>query len=144
MSTEQKFLATVDEGAMLVFDDQIGWRSWLMRRIGQRVWVTLAPWFKRRTILQNARYWSQYVPFAADVWEQRYGRPFSKEETHDLLCKAFLGIDYIEVDGKRLETRKHSSELDTAQFAAFNDRVELWIWEAHKVNPQLIDYDANL
>jgi hypothetical protein len=76
---------------------------------------------KKRTKAQNRRYWGRGI--LSQVAMQAAGGKYSPETWHEQFKRMFIGITELpngEVIGKS------STELDTAQFCEFSDKVEAY------------------
>lgn len=138
------FRATVRDG-LLVWSEPARAAAWLAMAKDKPLLVTLEREPHRRTLAQNRRYWSALVPFAAEVFQQRTGQPFSKDTAHYALKLAFLG--HIEVPGpggQIVLVPKSSAELDTAGFAGYCNRIEAWIEQEFHVKPELIQAEEDI
>ena len=78
---------------------------------------------KKRTNLQNRRYWGNGV--LKQIAEQAAvnGRMYSPEIWHELFKKQFIGVEELP-DGSLIG--KSSTELTTAEFCEFCDKVEAY------------------
>lgn len=89
---------------------------------GGRAWVlTVAP--RKRTALQNKRYWGRGV--LAQVAEQAAidGRLFSAETWHEQFKRQFIGV--VELPCGQV-VGKSSTDLTTVEFGIFCDQVEAY------------------
>lgn len=122
----------------IVFLEAARAAAWLAMAGTQTFTVTLERESKRRSLLQNSRYWVAYVPFVQECLEQKYDTPFSRDMAHHAMCVAFIGHIVIEIGGQEITIRKESKKLSTEKFAKFTNDVERYIEQTWNINPALI------
>lgn len=85
--------------------------------------LTLTVSLKKRTKPQNRRYWGRGV--LAQIAEQATvnGRLFSANTWHEQFKRQFIGV--IELPNGDV-VGKSSTDLNTAEFCEFSDKVEAW------------------
>lgn len=93
---------------------------------GNRFTETIERQKSQRSASQNARHWATVVPLWQECMRQTRGLVMSRDQVHDMLCRAFIGT---------LETpygpvRKESKSLSTAEFVRFEDECLLALEEA--------------
>lgn len=131
-------LSARQASGQIVFLEPARAAAWLSMAKDQTFTVTLEREPKRRSLLQNSRYWVAYVPFVQECLEQKYDTPFSRDMAHHAMCVAFIGHIVIEIGGQEITIRKESKKLSTEEFAKFTDDVEQYIEQTWNINPALI------
>lgn len=134
--------ATVGEAGQLMWSEPVRYKAWAAVARGRHVTVTLERLRLRRSTVANARYWACLVPFAAEIFEQRTGQPFTKDMAHYALKLAFLGHQTVIVAGVEVLVPKSTADLPVGEFNDYTQRIEAWIWQEFKVNPELIEAEA--
>lgn len=82
----------------------------------------------RRSTPANARYWVLLHAISEGVPVQ--GKHHSSEVWHTYFKSKFLGCEEVTLpNGKTMQFPHSSAELDTAEFADFMMKVELWAGE---------------
>ena len=103
----------------LVIDQPMRWKGFLARQEGKRVTVTVEREIIRRTLSQNAWYWSIIVPTVASVLSRTRDVPLSNDQTHYVLKSAFIGVDETPLG----PVPKSSAKLSTKEFSDYCDRI---------------------
>lgn len=103
------------------------WPIAMREYAGKEVTVEIEPKRERRTSKANARYWTILEPLARHYLNlKRPGLlPLHKKQVHALLVTAFVGSEDTELGPTPMETHT----LDTQQFHAFTEQVELFLRE---------------
>lgn len=76
-----------------------------------------------RSLSQNRRYHGLIVPMVREILSVGQPLPFSKDEVHWALKRAFIGVR----ESRLGPIPKSSKELDVPQFAAFMNESESWM-----------------
>jgi hypothetical protein len=103
----------------LTIDQPLRWAAMLARQDGKRVSVTVEREIVRRTLSQNAWYWSIIVPTVASVLSRTRDVPLSNDQAHYVLKSAFIGLDETPLG----PVPKSSAALSTKEFAEYCDRI---------------------
>lgn len=138
MSRTLTLRAKVNQDGKFIFEEPAKVAAWKTMARGMDVIVTLERGSKRRTLLQNSRYWVAYVPFVQECLSQKYDCEISRDQAHEAMCIAFIGHIVVEIGGEEIHLRKKSSVLSTEQFSKFTDEVERYIETEWRMNPALI------
>jgi len=87
--------------------------------------------YKKRSLKQNAYYWSVVVPMVKDgLNDQGWDEIRYAEEAHEVIKGQFLSKSVPNtLTGEILEIRGSSSDLTTTEFLAFIDQVIKWAAE---------------
>lgn len=82
---------------------------------------------QKRSLNQNAYYWSVVVPMCRDLLES-YGNELDDEETHSFLKEHIgkLTASVVDAEGKRKAIVKSSAALTTAEFEAYILKITAW------------------
>jgi hypothetical protein len=118
-----KFPGEVKKGRLLI--DAAALAIALREFEGKRVVVEIEREKSIRSIKQNSRYWGLIVPLAGDYLSKTRDVPLSRDQTHYVLKSAFLGCEETELGLIPMDSRT----LTTAQFAAYCEKVTLWLSE---------------
>ena len=118
-----KLSGVVKDGELVI--DPVAWAIALREFAGRRVIVDIDAERSVRSIRANNRYWGVLVPLAGDFLSKTRDVPLSKEQVHFVLTSAFLGCDETPLGLVPMRTR----DLDTKQFAAYCEKVALWLME---------------
>ena len=110
------------DGKSFVPDARGRWVGWLARYKGRRVMLTAEPERKRRTLKQNARYWSLIVP----VYQEWVGEP-DKLQAHEDLLSLHNRADRPLPTGEVVKVVKRSKHLTVEEFLEYGRRVETWL-----------------
>ncbi len=89
---------------------------------GKRVTVEIEVRRERRSTQANNRYWL-LVELAMALLSKTRDVPLSKEQAHYVLVSAFAGCEETNLGLVPVRT----SSMDTAQFAAYCEKVEAWL-----------------
>lgn len=84
----------------------------------------------KRSVAQNKRAWARLVRGCQEVLSQRTTVPLSKEQTWDVLKRAFLG----EIETPLGRVPMESKNLPTKEFAELCDRIEAHFVAEYGVN----------
>lgn len=90
---------------------------WLAAHDGQAIAVTLSRKKVTRTNRQNRTYWGLVIAAISEHTGH------TAEEIHEILKSMFLPRKYITLAGLEREIGKTTTELSTAEFAKYLDRV---------------------
>lgn len=120
MSEPLRFRGLVGDAGELRLDEPGRWRATLIGMRGKRIELALEAERKVRTNPQLRRYFKCIVPVVAAVLSVGRALPLSKEQTHRLLCGAFIGYESTPLGDVPIE----SKTLTPAQFAAYCDAIE--------------------
>jgi len=150
MDLRIRLSAKVDQEGRLVWNEPARFRAWAALAKGKSVEVNLERQHSRRSSQANRWYWSALVPFAAEVFEQKTGQPFTKDAAHYALKLAFLGHTNVQVktsvayggSGVIVAVPASTAKLSVEEFQAYCQRIEAWIEQEFKVKPELIDAEA--
>ena len=129
MTRPKRFAAKVDDAAALHVAEPLAWRAALQRLRGQVVYVQIESLRQIRSGAQNRRYWGLVVPLVAEVLSENREVPLSSEQAHEVCKYAFLGRDRTALGPVPRSTRG----LNTADFAAYCERIEHWLLHSHGV-----------
>jgi len=146
MDLRIRLSAKVDQEGRLVWNEPARFRAWAALAKGKNVEVNLERQHSRRSSQANRWYWSALVPFAAEVFEQKTGQPFTKDAAHLALKLAFLGHVNVGLDVFQgyppVIVPGSTAKLSVEEFQAYCQRIEAWIQQEFKVKPELIDAEA--
>lgn len=109
----------------VAWDIPEGWPIAMREFDGKRVVVDIDVQKNSRTDKQNRRYFGMIVPLWMECMHQTRGLVMSKDQVHDMLCRAFIGT----LDTPYGPVRKESKVLSTAEFVHFCDQCELALEE---------------
>ena len=103
-----------------------GARSQLLERIAaldlSRAWeVTIQPHVARRSLGQNARYWTLLTAAAAECGH-------SVDELHDIAKAQFLGYEQVAFRGHVASRLRSTAKLTRPDFDDYVVRVEAWLF----------------
>jgi len=113
------FRARVDEQSKLVVLEVGRWAGVLARLKGKAVEVSITAEPRTHTRSQRGWYRASIVPEVAAFLSEAKGYPISKEQAHELLKQAFIGIVTVEVGGIALTVGISTKTLDPGQFSDF-------------------------
>ena len=119
MTTPSTFRARVDEQSKLVVREAGRWAGLLSKLKGREVEVTICAEPKTHTRSQRGWYRVSIVPEVAAFLSEAKGYPISKDQTHELLKQAFVGVITAEVNGVITTVGISTKTLDPAQFSDF-------------------------
>ena len=142
MDLRIRLSAKVDQEGRLVWNEPARFRAWAALAKGKNVEVNLERQHSRRSSQANRWYWSALVPFAAEVFSQKTGQPFTKEAAHLALKLAFAGHQEIVVAGVAVLLPTSTAKMSVEEFQSYGNKIEAWIQEEFKVDPALIEADA--
>ena len=97
------------------------WSGWLMKHNGKPVTVIVSRVKHRRTLAQNARYWSLIVPCFSE-WSG-----YETDEAHELLKGMFLKQEVSLPSGELVERVRSTTELSTAEHTEYCRKVETFL-----------------
>lgn len=109
----------------IAWDIPEAWPIAMREYDGKRVVVAIERETHARTEKQNRRYFGGIVTLWIECMRQTRGLQMSKDQVHDMLCRAFIGT----IDTPFGPVRKESKVLTTAEFAHFCDQCELALEE---------------
>ena len=94
---------------------------------GKDICITVERKRKKRSLNQNAYYWSVVIPLIRAKLEE-YGNEVDDEETHSFLKEHVGKLTGSVVDsvGRRVAVTKSSASLTTAEFENYLLRVTAW------------------
>jgi hypothetical protein len=119
VTTLSTFRARVDEQSRLVFREAGRWAGVLLNLRGKEVEVCITPEPKTHTRSQRGWYRASIVPEVAAFLSEAKGYQISKEQAHELLKQAFIGVLTVEVAGVATVVGISTKTLDPAQFSDF-------------------------
>jgi|TARA_Y100000034_G_scaffold106893_1_gene135944 hypothetical protein len=111
------FSARVKSGKV-VFDNRQLLDSYLTTLEGKYVHVTVRKRVKVRSHPQNAFYWGAVIKLLCESTE------YTDEEMH-----AALKLLFLKDDDRMIPTLKSTSELTTAQFEEYLEKIRVWAAE---------------
>lgn len=93
---------------------------------GKDIDVTFAEHKNTRTDPQRKYYWSVLVVYAMEIL-RKHGNDYDKDQTHYFLLDKFSKIETLDRDGAPIgHTLKTTSEMTTAEFSFFKERIQQW------------------
>ncbi len=94
---------------------------------GKDICITVERKRKKRSLNQNAYYWSVVIPAVRRLLEE-YGNEVDDEETHSFLKEHVgkLTASVVGKSGRRVAITKSSASLSTAEFEEYVLRVMAW------------------
>lgn len=110
----------------------VSWAIAMNQYNGKRVTVEIEAEKSLRSIRANARYWGVLVPLAGDLFSKTRDVPLSKDQIHYVLVAAFAGCDETPLGPAPVRT----SQMTTAQFATYCERVQAWLSQAGYYVPE--------
>jgi len=113
------FRARVDEQSKLVMREVGRWAGVLAKLKGREVEVSISAEPRTHTRSQRGWYRASIVPEVAAFLSEAKGYVISKDQAHELLKQAFVGIMTIEVNGIASTCGISTKTLDPAQFSDF-------------------------
>lgn len=118
MAEHFRLLAKNEKGR-LAFDDPAHLQG-VLAALPARVSVTLERIRQIRSSQANRYYWSCVVPVVAEVLSIGRDLPLSRDQVHELLKKAFIGIEQTPIG----EVAKSSAALSTDEFSAYVEAIQ--------------------
>lgn len=115
----QTFRARIDEQGKLVPREVGRFAGFLSRFKGRDIEVRLQAERKAHTQSQRGWYRASIVPEVAAFLSEAKGYPISRDQAHELLKSAFIGVVAVEVNGVAATVGISTKTLDTAQFSDF-------------------------
>jgi len=114
------FQTEVIEGQMKMTDEEYNrYRKWLWTKSGKLQFI-LKKQFRKRSLPQNAWYWSLIIPMIAEEMGED-----DMDYVHALLKSIHLSKK-VEIKGKIYTVTGKTSKLTTAQFGEYCERVRMW------------------
>lgn len=111
------FRARIDEQGKLCPKEVGRWHGFLARFKGRDVEVVLQAERKEHTRSQRGWYRAVIVPEVAAFLSEAKGYVISKDQAHELLKQAFIGILTVEINGVVTTSGISTKTLDPAQFS---------------------------
>jgi len=119
MTHANSFRGHVDENGVLYLNDARGYAALLKSLAGKKVAIKVGK--PQRSDNQRRFYFGVIVKILADEWG--YNPP---EQMHDALREEFLRLEADPEHGKPLPTVRSTSDLNTAEFEDYLDRIRAW------------------
>lgn len=123
MSEGRTFRGVVTDAGTLKLDNAPGWTVAISGLRGKRVEIHIEAERAIRNNAQLRRYFKCIVPVVRDIWNSKRDPllpPLSKEQTHEVLCGAFIGHETTPLG----LVRRESKTLTPGEFAAYCDKIE--------------------
>ena len=136
---EVTLLATLEEGATLLFQSPVLasriFRNW----IGREFEVTVKVYRPRRSAAQNRYWWGILIPFVRAFFRQYDGLYITKDEAHSYVKTAILGqkLEVKDVGGVEIVSfkEKSTSKMNTEEFSESVAAVQAFFAERGEVLP---------
>jgi hypothetical protein len=119
MSKPAIFRACVDPQGKLVVREVGRWAGVLCKLAGQSIEVELRTEPKTHTRSQRGWYRASIVPEVAAFLSEAKGYVISKDQSHDLLKRVFIGTVEFEVNGVIETVAISTKTLDPGQFSDY-------------------------
>jgi hypothetical protein len=121
-----KIYARVTDGD-LPSEAWVAFSAEIAHHTGKDICITIERKRKKRSLNQNAYYWSVVIPAIRKMLEE-YGNEVDDEETHSFLKEHVGKLTGSVVDsvGRRVAVTKSSASLTTAEFESYLLRVTAW------------------
>ena len=118
------FVGTIEQ-SKLDIDFSANFDRWLSTLEGQRVSIEVKKFKKKRSIEQNAYYWSVLI----DILSKEFG--YEAEEIHMVLRGKFLRIH----DPKHPDfvIAKSTTKLTTVEFVEYIEKIQRWAAQEHQI-----------
>lgn len=117
------FVGDVDASGKLDPDVRGQIAEYIRTFAGVKVEIEVRQYKDKRSLAQNARYWALLTVAAASLWED----PSEAETLHEEIAHLLLALPPCPKTG--LRRRQRTPKLNTAEFTAYMDRVEMKLVE---------------
>jgi hypothetical protein len=84
---------------------------------------------QRRSKASNDYYWSVVVEFFREQWSRERGRPYAKEDAHEVLVQWILGFE-LGPHGTRV--RKRTRDLTQQDFSRLIEDAKQMAWQDYR------------
>jgi hypothetical protein len=105
------------------------WDAYGRSMAGKDVVLTVETPAQRRSKASNDYYWSVVVEFFREQWSRERGRPYAKEDAHEVLVQWILGFE-LGPHGTRV--RKRTRDLTQQDFSKLIEDAKQMAWQDYR------------